>query len=487
MQSNQPKKKAPLITSTVAHGSMPLVPNSNNHLLNWKLLSTPKILKRSMFALWGLSLVWVPISITAVQNQRNTIKTIAKDSVPSVLLAQRIVDAMSDMDAMVANALLQPNQKNLLIQESGVANLNLDQKNFNERRAVLAERLTKAAKNITFPGEEEAIRQLTLDFGNYLSYVERAQAAHAQGDRAKALEQYKSAMSVLDNMLIPTAYKLKEINSRELERQYSESKYVGSSATAGVFLLGAATIAGLVILQMFISIRTRRTLNPLLLAATVTAFIFLLTTLYSLIMSGEQLRIVKEDSYNSLLALRTGRSLLYAANSDESRFLLDVPNQDRHESAFFKKTSEVFGNSNNQNALTGAIQTLKMGGKNPNITGHFAKAINNITFDKERVILQQMMAQYQEYMSIDQQIRTLVDQKRSAEALELCLGQSNQVFESLKDTMDEAIKINQEVFEDVEKKATNQLAGYEVKATIALGIMATLIFFGLKPRLKEYS
>jgi hypothetical protein len=38
----------------------------------------------------------------------------------------------------------------------------------------------------------------------------------------------------------------------------------------------------------------------------------------------------------------------------------------------------------------------------------------------------------------------------------------------------------------VEEKAMGELNGFEIKATIALGVMATLVFFGLQPRLREY-
>jgi hypothetical protein len=76
------------------------------HALDFRTYNTPKLFQASMVAIWGLSLIWIPTTIGAIQNQRNAIKTIAKDAIPSVILAQRIIDAMSDMDAMVASELL---------------------------------------------------------------------------------------------------------------------------------------------------------------------------------------------------------------------------------------------------------------------------------------------------------------------------------------------------------------------------------------------
>jgi uncharacterized membrane protein len=89
-------------------------------------------------------------------------------------------------------------------------------------------------------------------------------------------------------------------------------------------------------------------------------------------------------------------------------------------------------------------------------------------------------------MATDQDIRNLVAQKRRPEAIALCLGQSNDTFAAVKKAMDVAKDVNQDVFNKVEQRAMGQLANFEVKATIALGVMATLVFFGLRPRMREY-
>jgi hypothetical protein len=454
--------------------------------LDFRSYNTPKILRASMFAVWGLSVLWIPTSIAAIQAQRVALKTIAKDAIPSVLLSLRLVDAMSDMDAMVANALLNEKDKTSLIQNPDSLSLNTDQITFNKRRTDLADRLTLAAKNITFPGEEKLVSQLTLDFGEYLAYIDRAQAAHGKGDRATALAEYQKAEKLLDGTLIPKARELGEINSRELEQQYSMARMSGGASTGVVAVMGLMTIAALVALQLFLRIRTRRHLNPMLLGASLVALLFLLNTMWIIISSGEDLRVLKEDSYNSLLALRSGRSILYGANGDESRYLLDLKNAETHEKTFFKKTNQVFGQSQNQQFLTQSIQNINTKRKDPAMTGYFATAINNITFPAERTVLTQMMTKYQAYMAVDQQIRDLVASKRMPEAIALCVGDSNKFFDEMKDTMKQALDINQKVFDDVEQKANKQLANFEVTATIALGAMATLVFFGLRPRLREY-
>jgi hypothetical protein len=480
--------------------------------LDFRTYNTPKILRTGMFVIWGLGLVWIPTTIGAMQLQRKAVKTIAQDSVPSVILAQRIIDAMSDMDNMVASdllretakpvagtaALTEPNgreKSQTFLSQAGnmqqltpaqKALLTDEQQAFNKRRDDLAERLTLAAKNSTFEGEKEAIQQLMLDAGDYFTYAERSQVAHAQGDRAEMLEQYQLAAQLLDRKFIPTAHELRDINSRELEKEYSASRVRGAGGTIAVTLLGVTTIAALAALQLFLYIRTRRTLNPLLLGATIGALLFLLNAITTLVSTGEQIRVLKEDSYNTLLALRLARELLYGANSDESRYLLDPANQAKHEAAFQQKTHQVFSGSDNQTVMNSVITKLKNNQSIMGNEGHFVTTFQNITFAAERVPLTKMMEEYKTYMAIDQQIRTLVASKNLPAAIKLCLGESNVVFDNTKKAMDVAKDVNQDIFNQVEKKAMGQLSNYEVKATIALGAMATLVFFGLRPRMREY-
>jgi hypothetical protein len=457
--------------------------------LNFRTYNTPKILRTGMFVIWGLGLIWIPTTIGAMQSQRHAVKTIAKDTMPSVILAQRIIDAMSDIDAILASSLLDAKNQDLLIQDEKSPNMTENQKYFNKRRRDVADRLTQAARNITIEAEEPIIEQLTLNFGDYLAYTERAQAAHAKGDKATALQQYLLAAKMLDETLIPQAHKLRDINAQQLEVQYSQSRPTGVATTMAVFLIGTMTIAALVALQLFLKTRTRRTLNPMLLGATIVALLFLLHSLVVLNLTGNQLRVLKEDSYNSLLEFRLARELLYGANSDESRYLLDAANRQQHEDAFRQKTTKIFSQSDDQDALQQTISNLKsversyFGGY---VSGHFHNSFNNITFPAERQALTRMLEEYKTYMAIDQQIRDLVANKNLPAATALCLGRSNEVFSKIKKAMDDAKDINQAYFDKSRDSAMAQLDNYETKATIALGVMATLVFFGLQPRLREY-
>jgi hypothetical protein len=95
-------------------------------------LTTPQLLKGGLYLTWGASLLLLIATITGVQGQRYSIKTIGKDAVPSIITAQRIKDALTGMDANAANELLvKPGQNPGAI------------KDYEERRQKLAERLVR--------------------------------------------------------------------------------------------------------------------------------------------------------------------------------------------------------------------------------------------------------------------------------------------------------------------------------------------------------
>lgn len=106
-------------------------------------LTTPQILQRGMYLVWGASVLLLVASIATVQGQRNAIRTIGKDTAPSIINAQRLKDALSGMKAFAANELLAPAGQN------GAA-----AQGYRERYERLSERLVSVAENITYGDKE---------------------------------------------------------------------------------------------------------------------------------------------------------------------------------------------------------------------------------------------------------------------------------------------------------------------------------------------
>ncbi|NJL10630.1 MAG: hypothetical protein HC908_11975, partial [Calothrix sp. SM1_7_51] len=334
---------------------------STNKIRN---LNTPQILKGGMYLTWGASLLVLVTTITGIQSQRHAIQTVGKDSAPSIISAQRIKDSLADMDANVANELLVKSGSNEAIL-----------KNYEERRLKLANLIIAAAENITYgDAERKPIIELQLNLGKYMERVQKARSFHALGNKGETLAAYREAANIMDRQLIPAADDLNKANIESLDRTYSQQQLSGTASFLSILVSGLLLTSGLVSLQIFLSIRMRRTLNIPLLAATLIAVSFLLYTISALISSTGNLRIAKEDAFTSIYALRQSRAIAYSANGDESRYLLDETGADNHEKSFFDKTAQLVKLSSGQ-SLSAVVAKFQKGESVPGFTGLLGNAI----------------------------------------------------------------------------------------------------------------
>jgi hypothetical protein len=458
-------------TSTVSHPKRRLLPTK---------LTTPQLLNAALYFTWGASLLLLIAILSGIQGQRQALKIVGKESVPSIITAQRIKDAMADMDADVANELIvKPGENQDVV------------KAFEERREKLSERLVAAAENITYgDAERKPLQTLQQALGNYIMKVQQARDFHAQGNSAAVLVTYRSAAEIMDNTLLPTADELDQVNLKELERIYAEERFAAFQFLAFVIIAGLLLIGLLIQIQLFLHRRMRRILNPMLMAATAIAIIFLGHTIGSLLSAANHLKVAKEDAFQSLHALRQARALAYSANGDESRYLLDTAFATKHEQAFFAKMNKLAVLPVGQKTFDSVIATAAQG-KKVGMTGLLADELNNVTFPGEALAAIEVLSRFSVYLEVDKKIRQLEKSGKHQEAIALCTGnnpgQSNWAFDQLKDANLKAFDINDQAFQNAIGQGMKDLEGFEVTTPGVVGAIALLTLLGLLPRIKEYS
>ncbi len=476
-------------------------------------LNTPQILKFGLSITWVASLLLLVTTIAGVQSQRHAIKTVGKDATPSIVTAQRLKDAMAGMDAYVANELLVESGKN----QDAVAG-------YEERRKQIPSRLVAAAENITYgEKEEKPLEDMQLGLGDYMAKVQQARDFHAEGNAAKTLIAYREAADIMDKTLLPAADSLDTVNLIELERTYKEEKFNSAKSVFLVIVSGIFLLTVLIALQLFLSQRMRRTINPWLLAATAIAIIFFGYTIQSFISVSHALKVVKDDAFESMHALRQSRSLYYSANGDQSRYLLDPEKaaKGKHKEVFLEKIAKVATLPPGQNLETIRV-ALSQGHEVPGFGGLIADEFHNITFKGERSAALENIDALANYLSVDQQIRQLEDSNQHQEAINLLsvvnldnyennlkrLRSSGKLqeasnletivnkyktinavgaFPKLKLANQNTFDINQKAFDEAIAQSFMAVDGFEVIAPVAVGAIAVLTLFGLLPRLKEYS
>ena len=457
-----------------------------------KKLTTPQLIRSGLYITWGAGLLALITTILGVQEQRNAIKTVGKDTTPSVITAQRLKDGMAGMDAFAASEFLVPSSNT---QNSFLEPVQKDKdgtviQSYNERYRSVTERLIAAANNITYDDEREPIQTMQLGIGDYVAKIQQARDAHARRDQAGTLAAYLAAAEVMDKTLLPAADRLDQANVKVLNRTYEDQRF-GSARSLFLIAIVTLGLAGfLVMFQLFLSRRTRRTLNPFLLSATAIALLFLAHTIGSLLSASQHLKVAKEDAFDSMHSLRQARALAYSANADESRYLLNVRNAATHEQAFFNKMNQIAtppsGQTLEQITLL-AQQDTKLTG----LTGFLGEELSNITFPGEREAVIETLSTLSNYLRIDQQIRQLQQNGKYREAIALCTGdnpgESNWAFEEFKKANQKTYDLNDKAFNDAITQGDRDLAGFEIKSAIAVIAIALLVLWGVMPRLKEYS
>jgi hypothetical protein len=259
-----------------------------------KRFNTPQILRSGLYAVWGASLLLLPLSIAGVNSQRQAIKTVGKDAAPSIITAQQLRDSFADIDASLANELLLDPLKN----PKELTQVFAD---FEKNRKKIADRLVAAAKNITYPAEEKIVQTLQLKGSEYFLKLQEARDARKRGDKVGALTVYRSAADLVDREILPQAEKLDRVNSQELENAYNSQGTYNGAISLFIALIGLVTIGILVLIQLFIYQRMRRILNLPLLGATAIAILFLGYTLNSLVSASTNLKVAREDAFDSVI------------------------------------------------------------------------------------------------------------------------------------------------------------------------------------------
>ncbi|MBC8101475.1 MAG: hypothetical protein H7Z41_02655 [Cytophagales bacterium] len=456
--------------------STPAIPSTVRAVSKW---TTPRLLQTALILIWAAALLFFGVALAGVRATRSVVQTVGKDAVPSILAAQRLKVSLSDLDANVVNELIVP---------PGTSASSI--KGYVTRRQEITDSLIRAAENITYDDLE---RKPITDLTNALSAFERlaikARTLHQRGDARGTVSTYRDALTQLHGSLLPAADRLAKANTDALRRRESSLGLQTGILTTLTVLTAFALLAALVGTQLLLSQRTRRTLNPALLAASVVAVLTAVTVLRAFSGVKEEVRVAREDAFQSLSILWQARSLAYDANSDESRWLFDRERRSDLEKDFFDKTTLLLklptGQSYDSFVAATSAASLPSGSK-----GLFAQELANITFAGEREAAQKTVRAYGVYYGRDRQIRALENAGQHAEAVRFCIslapGDSNWAYARFDEALDETIMINQTAFEAAIEGGFRRLRGLDIGIPLAVLITGVLALVGIRPRLREY-
>ncbi len=467
-------------------------------------LNTLEMLKLSRVVLLGLLALLLVATMVGAHVHRAAMRTVGKDAAPSIVAAQHIKAALADMDADEANEMLaSPLTANAAT--NGMA-----------KRAPEADAaLLVAAGNVTYEAEREPLLTLQVTGGIYNRFVEQAEDLHDSlpdpPDHVatpEVVNAYRADAIIMDNALLPAADDLDRANDEVLQRTYHAQATESAVSTAFVVLCGLAALGALIAMQLYLSRRTRRTLNPALALATVLVLGLFGYTLVALATEQHQLKIAKEDSFESIHALWRARAVGYEANAQESRFLLDRTRAADYARGFADDThllATVPAGMTFDQLVSEVTVAAKAGdgAKVNGFSGYLADELNNITFKGEQEAALNTLAAYGTYLKVDAEVRALEAKGQHEQAIVNCVGsqqdQAQYAFNEFDKALGETLAINEREFDrsvkaglaavgDMSGKLTagEILGTLEFKAVVVLVLVAVLLVMGLGPRIREY-
>ena len=440
--------------------------------------STPKWLRAALLAICFAAFLLFLAVFFGAQQHADAVKTIGKDSAPSIIAAEKIKAALSDMDANVANELIaKPGQD----QESA--------QGYEKRRKELSDGLVAAAENITY-GESERmpIQTISYNLGTYEADVAQARLLHGRGGDRAVLTTYSAANILMQGTILPAADALDKANDDVLESAYSRQKALSGVTLTLVWATGLLLLAVLLGAQVFLSRRTNRVFSLPLLGATGVTLLFLLFTSGKLGAASHDLKAAKEDAFDSVYALWHARAVAFDANADESRWLIDRANAANYQNGFFQEAGKIA--TLPPDASYEAVARTNAKDLPTGFTGFLANELRNITFPGEQEAAAQTLTAWGKYVGIDGQIRALKNSGQTGAAITLCTGsapdQSNGTYKTFDDALGHTLDINQKEFDGDVAQSSADLGALPVLAPLVMLAVALLAWLGIRPRLHEY-
>ncbi|POM24498.1 hypothetical protein BTM25_31270 [Actinomadura rubteroloni] len=430
-----------------------------------------------------LAATWI-----AVSDARHGMRVIGHDAGPQVVATSDLYFQLTDMDAQLATALLIGGSQGLgVTRDQALARYDQD-------RAKAAAALLQAAKLADEPSEAATAQAVVMSLGAYERIAGQAllldrQAGHTAGPpSSRVLDLYRQATDLMKLDVLPKAYNLTLDDGTLVRHTYEDERAAVRAGIVAVVVTGLLLVALLVVLQVFLTRRFRRLLNPALALATLVALA--LTGTAAAVLSGQaaDLRRAKVDGFDSVLALSRARAIGNSANADQTRFLLDPERADTYEQQYMTKAQSVlYLKAGNLAAYNQAVQRQAA---RTGFLGFLGAEAARRGVPGQDAAFGAVLTTYKAYQADDRRIRDLVAAGRRDEAvrarLDAAAGSSSGDFATYDRALVKLIGIHRTAFDDAVRDGDGGTRHWDAGLPVAGLVIVALVLAGVRPRLAEY-
>ncbi len=459
--------------------------------LGQAVATTPGRIAGGFVLVVATALLAAAVNLLAADDAAKAIRIVGRDAEPSVVLALQIGAVMADLDATATDDAL----------AAGMSAAGTSRR-WRDGKAELDRLVIEASRNITYPDETIALQGVLRWTGEYQAALAEARDAADPGRPFIPLQRLQWSHRLLRDFALPQADALATANRKPLLDGYdayrTSSWRDGGAAALTVALLAAI----LVVLQVFLTRRTRRLVNAPAAAATLLGFCLIGGLLAVTLKERESLRAARFDCYASLDPLYSAKVVAAEMNADLSLWLLDPAGRPAASQAFETEARALLdldwrdvSTFNRYRAELNAAQGIERRGEAANAlaavhaqAGLLGKELANITFGAaERDPATEAVRSLLTFLQVADRLRKLTSPSQMMEAVQLREGPGAQALATLTSALDATIRVNQVEF-DRNIREARRLVG--LTPGLACGTLVAAVLLaaaGLWQRYREYA
>jgi len=427
------------------------------------LHTTPGILRVMQVVLLLFVLLFGLLAWSNYSYVETTTQAIGKDTVPSIIAAENVRSLLATAHSQALQQFLEKNGKADDLWDAYRSTINQAH-----------DALLSAAQNITYGDEER--KPIYAVMTNLSVYEELMGQARATG---KYDESVRQADQLMTATILPATVALDKANHAHLDSAYTGYTQTSSSKLRTVVFVALSLVIVLLGAQAYLFKATKRILNLPLAAATLIFTITCGLACAQMVHSQTQLKIAKEDAFDSVNALWAARATASEALSDETMYLLEANNPAGRQTYLEALTTKA-------NALLNAPpnQVSQAVAAGQHLPGLLGDELANITFDGEK---EAALSTVQTWNAFRVESLTLPSISGNPGAGAAFLSHTALAFNTFNKNLDKTLTINQTAFD---KSVENSFESVSRMLTyLLLSVVAVIAgcFLGFRNRISEYN
>ncbi|GAB2808465.1 hypothetical protein GCM10022221_02240 [Actinocorallia aurea] len=407
-----------------------------------------------------------------VAEAREGLRVVGRGAGPQAVKTGDLYLALSGMDAQLAGVLL-VGREHTLGQGRDVSLAIYEQRRKEAGKALLE------TFEITSQDEQgvKTVQSVLNGLGEYERLAARAivldeRTRHAAGPPPReVLAVYRRATDLMHTELLPQAYNLTLESAAIVRRTYVSETARATDALIRVGVAAAVLLALLAALQIGLSRRFRRTVNPPLALATAAVLALSGLALASLARSSAHLREAKEEGFDHALTYTRTRAISSTAAADQLRWLLDPDRAETYEQVYFDTSQTIaYVPAGNLEAYYAAI----------------AKAPVKGGFLQDADASDPVLVRYRAFQKSDRALRDLVGAGRTRQAIVLRTGSAVGTYDAYDLELSKLVGAGKAAFGDGIAQGEEDLEDWNTGLPAAALVVLALVLLGVRPRLAEF-